>query len=110
MSDRRDPSPAVRFLVGDRVYLRPIEAEDLSLVRRWSNDPEIRRLTGEATPMGKTDGDEFLERVRTDKERVWFAVVLKEHAALISGRLGCAATGGTASTGGTTRSCKPDTA
>jgi diamine N-acetyltransferase len=78
MSDRRGPSPAVRFLVGDRVYLRPIEAEDLPLVRRWSNDPEIRRLTGEATPMSRTEGDEFLERVRMDKERVWFVVVLKE--------------------------------
>jgi len=68
----------VRFLVGERVYLRPIEKEDLADVRRWANDPEIRQLTGEVTPMSQAGADEFLERVRTDKERVWFVVVVKE--------------------------------
>ncbi|MBU4228087.1 hypothetical protein KJ813_02685 [bacterium] len=34
------------FSIGKRVYLRAIEKEDLIHIRKWSNDPEIRRLTG----------------------------------------------------------------
>ncbi|MBN1135120.1 MAG: GNAT family N-acetyltransferase [Anaerolineae bacterium] len=68
----------VQFLIGERLYLRSLEKEDLAQIRRWANDPEIRRLTGEVTPMSQAGADEFLEKVRTDKERVWFVVVLKE--------------------------------
>jgi len=78
MTKQAEPCDPVEFLVGERLYLRPIEAEDLPLVRRWANDPDVRRLTGEALPMSKAGADEFLERVRQDKERVWFVVVLKE--------------------------------
>jgi diamine N-acetyltransferase len=72
------PVDRVEFLVGERVYLRPIEPEDLSLVRRWANDPEIRRLTGEVLPMSQAGADGFMEKVRQDKERVWFVVVRRE--------------------------------
>ncbi len=68
-----------QFLIGDTIYLRPLEAEDLACVRKWANDPEIRRLTGEVTPMSRASADEFLERVRSDKERVWFVIVLREN-------------------------------
>ncbi len=68
----------VRFLIGERVYLRPLEREDLPLLRRWANDPEVRGLTGEVLPMSAAAAEEFYERVRSDKERVWFVIVLKE--------------------------------
>lgn len=77
------PGDRVQFLVGECVYLRPIEPEDLPFIRRWANDPDVRRLTGEALPMSKAGADEFLERVRQDKERVWFVVVLKENDRVI---------------------------
>ena len=67
------------FLVGKRVYLRPLEREDLTAIRRWANDPEVRGLTGEATPMSEAGADEFLERVRHESDRVWFIVALREN-------------------------------
>ena len=67
-----------RFLDGEHLYLRPLEPEDLPLIRKWGNDPEIRRLTGDISPMSRAGADEFLERVRRDKNRVWFVIVLKE--------------------------------
>jgi diamine N-acetyltransferase len=67
------------FLVGKRVYLRPLEREDLAAIRRWANDPEVRGLTGEATPMSEAGADEFLERVRHESDRVWFIVALREN-------------------------------
>ncbi len=66
------------FLIGERLYLRPLEKEDMIHIRQWANDPEVRGLTGEVLPMGPAAADEFWERVRTERDRVWFAVVLKE--------------------------------
>jgi diamine N-acetyltransferase len=66
------------FLLGERVYLRPLEREDLARIRQWANNPHIRRLTGEVSPMSEAGAEEFYERVRSDRERVWFIVVLRE--------------------------------
>jgi RimJ/RimL family protein N-acetyltransferase len=69
----------VVFLNGERLYLRPLEWEDLPLLRRWANDPEVRGITGETTPMSEAGVEEFYERVRADRDRVWFMIVLKEN-------------------------------
>ena len=66
------------FLFGERVYLRPLEREDLPSIQTWANDPEVRRLTGEVRPMSQIGAGEFLERVRDDRDRVWFVVALRE--------------------------------
>lgn len=71
------------FLIGKRVYLRAIEKEDLIHVRKWSNDPEIRRLTGEVTSMSQVDADKFLERAYSDNTREWFVIVIKENDRVI---------------------------
>jgi diamine N-acetyltransferase len=68
----------VRFLLGERLYLRPLEKEDLPLIRQWANDPEMRGLIGEVLPMSVAAAEEFYERGRTDKEQVWFVIVLRE--------------------------------
>jgi diamine N-acetyltransferase len=66
------------FLIGERVYLRPVEKDDLSLIRTWANDPEIRRLTGEVTPMTPAGAEDYFEKLSRDTDRVWFMIVLKE--------------------------------
>ena len=65
------------FLVGRRIFLRPFSEDDLRYVQKWSNDSEIRRLTGEIAPMSRQEAEEFYKHLRADKDRVWFAVVLK---------------------------------
>lgn len=67
-----------KFLVGERVYLRPLEAGDLPYIQKWANDPEIRGLTGEVKPMSRAEAEAFYERVQNDKHRVWFIVALVE--------------------------------
>ena len=71
------------FLVGDQVCLRPPEGDDLPLICKWANDPEIRGLTGEVLPTSMKRAAEFLEKIHTEKERVWFSVVLKDKNRLI---------------------------
>ena len=66
------------FLVGRDVYLRPLESADLPLIREWANAPDIRALTAEVLPMSEAGASEFFERVRTERDRVWFAVVLTQ--------------------------------
>ena len=67
-----------RFLIGEKVYLRPIEPADLPHVRRWVNDPETRRHIGETEPKSMADAAEWLQKVYKDSNRVWFVVVLRE--------------------------------
>jgi hypothetical protein len=45
------------FLIGKRIYLRPFSKNDLSYVQKWSNDPEIRKLTGEVAPMKRAEAE-----------------------------------------------------
>jgi diamine N-acetyltransferase len=70
--------PVARFLVGERVYLRPVNEEDLPLIQKWANDPEIRGLTGQVVPMSDAGAAEFYAKLARDEHRVWFIVALKE--------------------------------
>ncbi len=72
-----------KFLTGERVYLRPLEKEDFNQLYVWSNDPEIRGLTGEVFPTSQDSIEEFQARLRKDNSRVWFGVVVKENDRLI---------------------------
>ncbi len=76
--DITKPEPAAPFLRGKQVYLRPVDKEDMQLIRCWANDPEIRRITGEVMPMTQAGAEQFLERLKTDESRIWFSVVQKE--------------------------------
>ena len=67
-----------RFLVGRKVILRPVERDDLVLIKRWANDPQLRRLTGAVKPMTEKQLEAFYERTQDQNERVWFIVVLRE--------------------------------
>ncbi len=64
-------------LIGKSVVLRPFSRDDLRFVQKWSGDAEMRRLTGEVAPMSDAEAEKFFESVQADKDRLWFAVVLK---------------------------------
>jgi RimJ/RimL family protein N-acetyltransferase len=72
-----------KFLTGSRVYLRPIEKDDLKQLYIWSNNPEIRGLTGEVFPTSQAGTEEYLAKLQADSSRVWFGIVLQENDQLI---------------------------
>jgi len=82
-NDLTNPQPSVPFLCGERVYLRPFEKEDLAHIHIWANDPELRRLTGEVTPMSQSGAEKYYERVQNDENRVWLMIVVKENERVI---------------------------
>ena len=67
-----------KTIVGERVYLRPYRKEDLKFMFKWMNDPEILGLVGEVKPWSRSALSRFYDRVRTEKDRAWFSVVLKD--------------------------------
>ncbi len=69
--------------MGDRVTLRPLEREDLPLIRKWANDSELRALTGDVTPMSAAEADAYFERIQQDRDRVWFVIVARETGRVI---------------------------
>jgi RimJ/RimL family protein N-acetyltransferase len=71
------------FLVGERLYLRPVERGDLAQIQAWSNDAELRALTGETEPMSEAGVEAYYQRMQTERDRLWLAVVLRGSDRLI---------------------------
>lgn len=71
------------FIVGERIYLRPLEpAQDNQLYSRWMNDEEIRRYFS-IYPTSDTRGKERLELLYKDGKHIIFGVALNNDNRLI---------------------------
>ena len=71
------------FIVGERIYLRPLEpARDNHLYSTWVNDEEIRRYFS-IYPTSDTRGEERLELLYKDGKHIIFGVALSENNRLI---------------------------
>lgn len=81
--DLTKPRRTTPFLCGERLYLRPVEKDDSAYLRTWSNDPEMRCLTGEVTPMSQSAAEKYCEHVQTAEDRVWLMMVVKENERVI---------------------------
>jgi RimJ/RimL family protein N-acetyltransferase len=79
----RENVPEHGTLTGGRVHLRPFGKDDLTYIQKWSNDAEIRRLTGEVAPMSRADTEKFYRELRADKDRAWFVIVVKKSGRVI---------------------------
>ena len=66
------------MLCGDRIYLRLMEASDISLKVKWTNDPEIREtLIMDYTSETKTK--QWLQKASADGSRRDFMIVFKNN-------------------------------
>src|SRR6266567_3841058 len=64
------------FIVGERIYLRPLEpAQDNHLYSTWINDEEIRRYFS-IYPTSDSRGKERLEQLYKDGKHIIFGVAL----------------------------------
>lgn len=69
--------------MGKRVSLRHFERSDLSHMRRWLSDPELRAQIGATAPMGERQATEWYERMESDQARIWYAIVRDEDDGVI---------------------------
>jgi RimJ/RimL family protein N-acetyltransferase len=71
------------FIVGERIYLRPLEpGQDNHLYSTWMNDEEVRRYFS-IYPTSDTRGRERLELLYKDGKHIIFGVCLNEDSRLI---------------------------
>lgn len=71
------------FIVGDRIYLRPLEMEDIDSFVLWLNDQEVRQYLMMTSPFNKVREKEFIERLYKDDREMVLGIVLKENDQLI---------------------------
>jgi diamine N-acetyltransferase len=71
------------FIVGDRVYLRPLEVDDADSSVPWLSDAEIRQYMGITSPTNKIRERGYAERLYKDDRKIHLGIVLKENDQLI---------------------------
>jgi len=70
-------------VVGDKIYLRPLERSDAPILQPWFNDPEVTEQLAIRRPVSLDFEDEFLSRLANDEHRVVLGVCAKNGDALI---------------------------
>lgn len=74
-------SSSKAFLVGKRLYLRPLLKSDITeRYLSWLNDAEVTRYieTG-LFPVTKKDLEEFYKKIKVSKTDIMFAIIDKKH-------------------------------
>jgi len=69
----------IKFLEGKRVYLRPIENDDLDFFYTTLWDKEDRRLTGTQTVFSRIGVQKFFENISQDNSRIDLIICLQEN-------------------------------
>lgn len=70
--------PGSTFLEGERVTLRTIERDDIEVVQRSRNDPEVRVPLGLTHPQNETQVEESFEEWIESEESISLCVCLDE--------------------------------
>jgi RimJ/RimL family protein N-acetyltransferase len=70
----------VKFLSGEKVYLRPLEQSDADIMHLdYHNDMEIRRLTGVQRPITLEQIRTYIDKVNSDPNRAQFAICRQDN-------------------------------
>lgn len=73
MADLENP-----FLIGEKIYLRPVEPDDAKFLAKGENNPVIREALFLALPVSLTNEQEKIEQYIKLKESTVFIIVEKE--------------------------------
>ena len=71
------------FIVGEKLYLRPLEMDDLESTISWFNDGEVTQFINRVIPMNRTTGTEFIEKLYRDGREIVLGIVDNETDRLI---------------------------
>ena len=65
------------FLEGEKIYLRPIDMDDLEIFYRMINNPEVRKFLLVRYPISKIEEKETLEKMVKDENSVTLSIINK---------------------------------
>jgi len=71
------------FIVGDRIYLRPLEMDDIDSFITWLNDQDVRHYLNRTSPLNRIREKDFVENLYKDDRDIVLGIVLKENDQLI---------------------------
>jgi diamine N-acetyltransferase len=66
------------FIIGKKVYLRPVEVTDMDLLVRWNSNPEARYSFFIGLPTNARRQSEYLENMYKEKDHLLFIIVALE--------------------------------
>ena len=66
------------FIIGDRVYLRAVDVDDVDNFVTWLNDEEVRQFLSMTLPFNKTREKEFVDGLYKDDSNIILGIVVKE--------------------------------
>jgi len=66
------------FIIGEKIYLRPVELEDVEVLCRCLNNPESRFSFFLAFPTNHVRQEEFIRSLYKDKELIVFIIVTQD--------------------------------
>ncbi len=83
MSSNPGSGPSVRgagprLLMGEHVYLRRMERDDLEQVHRWLSDTELCGLIGHSGVSSMGEIEAWFDRASADPARRWYAVATSD--------------------------------
>jgi [ribosomal protein S5]-alanine N-acetyltransferase len=71
------------FLIGTKIYLRPLERADAPTLEAWINDPEVTRTLAFYRPMNLQNEEEFIARVYQSEHDLVLGIAVKQSDELI---------------------------
>ncbi|HEY7312846.1 MAG TPA: GNAT family protein [Gemmataceae bacterium] len=66
------------FLIGSKVYLRPLDLEDVPVLTTWLNDPEVRRHLLIHRPLSRMAEETFLRKLSESESEFVLGIVVRE--------------------------------
>jgi RimJ/RimL family protein N-acetyltransferase len=66
------------FLIGDRIYLRPLDRADAPLCVTWFNDRDVTRYLAKTRPVTLQQEEEYIEKVSQGDQDLVLGMVIKE--------------------------------
>jgi RimJ/RimL family protein N-acetyltransferase len=73
------------FLIGEKVYLRPLEKGDAPIIVPWFNDPEVTRTLLAFRPLNRRAEEEFIEKANQNEHELVLGIIVKSNDRLIGG-------------------------
>jgi RimJ/RimL family protein N-acetyltransferase len=71
------------YLVGKKVILRSVEAEDLEMLRELTNSPDFEKMiVGWSFPVSKKDQQEWYSGIKNDLSRLRYTIETKDDGAV----------------------------
>jgi [ribosomal protein S5]-alanine N-acetyltransferase len=71
------------FLIGAKVYLRPLEKEDAPRIVPWFNDQEVIRTMLRYRPLTLREEEEYIEALSRSEDNITLGIVVRENDRLI---------------------------